>query len=191
MSNDNNNYQINDFLRNMSKKEIKGIAEIVQGQTSVSLLVQSASFSHSTVAGINIKPYISAVCSIMGNKRTCFASLGTNNPIAIGEEISNKDFVRVIVDSKGKANKKIYLHFKEKTTEYSNEDEENDNCLLVYVETKNYAHFCLYEGFLPNKVTELYVKDEKGKLAIRTVALSFLKRTFPELETSYFYGERN
>lgn len=114
MSNDNNNYQINDFLRNMSKKEIKGIAEIVQGQTSVSLLVQSASFSHSTVAGINIKPYISAVCSIMGNKRTCFASLGTNNPIAIGEEISNKDFVRVIVDSKGKANKKIYLHFKEK-----------------------------------------------------------------------------
>lgn len=186
--NTNNKSELAYYLKNLDRAEVKKINDLTKGENKISLLVHSSSLSHATLFGVNRKPYIVVVAIITENSRAYYGNFG-NGSFQLGNHLSDENFVRVIIDSRNTLNKKMDVHYNNTTSSYSTKEEADNNLIFMYVETKDYAHYCLYDGLIIGKFSEIYVRESSAKESLRTITTSTIRRMFPELSNEHFYGE--
>ncbi|MCW3795401.1 hypothetical protein OM416_27720 [Paenibacillus sp. LS1] len=174
------NDNIERYLTNLTRQEHKKIKALVEGDKRLSLFVHNTNFCHSNVAGFNAKPYISLIGVASETERFCYGKNGAE-PFHFGNDATEEDFIRVIIDTKDKHEKNILFHHKNKSYVYSTSDECTNRLFVMYTETKSYAHYCLYDGFLAEKFSEIYVRDDKAKESLRVFAFSMIRRLYPEV----------
>lgn len=185
-----NKMEIKDFLTNLSKGEAKRVSALTNGESDLSLIIHSSQDSYAAISGYNTKPYISLICILNDSGHFCYGDVG-QGAFDYGDGVLEEDFVRVIIDSKSSEKKKMFLHHKNSTQTYSIKDSVNNDLVLVYIETRNYAQFCLYDGKLTDKFSEIYVRDAKGKESLRSIAFSITSRTHPDVQVKKLIGDED
>lgn len=169
------------FLTNLTKSEEKRLIKLTKEKEDIMLLVCDGTGSLVSGGSFNVKPPIALVSSITFDQKICIGSLN-NKPVKIGDQLSDDDFVRLIIDSRDHDSISYFLHHKGKTNRYDSDSISSNDLLIAYVETDKFAQLSLFDGQLSHKISDIFVANALLKQQIRVIAFSIFKRLFPELD---------
>lgn len=168
---------IKKLISQASSKDLKLLMSMVKDNAEIQLGASDGKTSMIYMNQMFLEETNLVIAYICGNKKICLGKYG-NDHLELSKDIG---IVSILTDLQNPSKVRFHLNIDGNCTILSEDNDNNDSVLIIFIECSKFLQFSLFDGRLIHKqISHLMVAEETERSHIRTMAFSMISNHFKE-----------